>query len=71
MVHKLIIYTDNKKLTCKNFNTDRVLIWRQIIEEHGPDIKYIKSDKNTVADALSRFPLNENKETTHKSTYKK
>ena len=52
----LIIYKDHKNLTCYNFNTDIVLIWRIILEEYGPDIKYIKGDKNMVADALSRFP---------------
>ena len=36
---KLRINTDNKNITCKNFNTDRVLIRRLIIEEYGPDIQ--------------------------------
>ena len=36
------IYTDNKNLTCKNFNTDRVLRWRLILKEYDPDIEYIK-----------------------------
>ena len=35
---KLRIYNDHKKLTCKNFNTDRVLRWRLILEEYGPYI---------------------------------
>ena len=29
--HKLIMYTDHKRLNCNNFNTERVLIWRLII----------------------------------------
>ena len=40
--HKLRICTDHKNLTCENFNTDIVLIWRIILEEYGPDIEYIK-----------------------------
>ena len=36
------IYSDHKNLTCNNFNTDRVLRWRLIIEEYGPNIEYIK-----------------------------
>ena len=39
---RLRIYNDHKNLTCKNFNTNRVLIWRLILEECGPDIEYIK-----------------------------
>ena len=45
-------YTDNKTCTCKHFNTNRVLIWRLILEEYGPDIEYIQGEKNILADAL-------------------
>ena len=65
---KLRIYTDNKNLTCKKLNTDRVLRWRLILEEYGPDIEYIKGGKNIVSDTLSRITFNWNKETTQKST---
>ena len=34
----LIIYTHHKNLTCKHFNTDRLLRWRLILEEYGSDI---------------------------------
>ena len=61
---KLRIYTNHKDLTCEHFNTDRVLIWRLILEEYGPDIEYIKVEKNIVADGLSRITLNGNQETT-------
>ena len=47
------IYTGHKNLTCKNFNNRRVLIWRIILITYGPDIEYIKGEKNIVADALS------------------
>ena len=68
---KIRIYTNHKNFTCKNFNTERILIWRLILEEYGPDIKYIKGEKNILADALSRFTLNMNHKTTHKYTYQK
>ena len=64
---KLRIHTDHKNLTCENFNTNRVLRWRLIFEEYGPDIEYIKVKKNIVADVLSRIPLNGNQNNTHKS----
>ena len=36
----LRIYTDNKNLACENFNTDRILIWRLILEEYAPKVEY-------------------------------
>jgi hypothetical protein len=44
-------------LTYKNFNTERVLRWRLIIEEYGPEFYYVKGSKNIVADALSRVNI--------------
>ena len=66
-----MVYNAHRSLTCKNFNTYRVLRWRLILEEYSPEIEYIKGEKNIVADPLSRLPLNGNQETTKKSTYKK
>ena len=56
----LFLNTDHKNLTYKNFNTDRVIRWRLIIEEYGPNLKYIEGPKNIVADALSRLGLKDN-----------
>ena len=67
----LRIYTDHKSLSCKNFNTDRVVIWILILEEHGTDIEYIQGQKNILADALSILCKNVNQDTTQDSTYKK
>ena len=66
---QLKIYTDHKNLTCKNFSTDCILVWRIIQEEYSPYIVYITDNKNMVADALSHLPINKNQETTHESTY--
>jgi RNase H-like domain found in reverse transcriptase/Reverse transcriptase (RNA-dependent DNA polymerase) len=51
------VYTDHKNLTYKNFNTERVMRWRLILEEFGPDLNYVKGETNIVADALSRLNL--------------
>ena len=66
---KLKIYTDDKNLKCKNFDTDRILLWRVILEEYIPEIEYIQGNKNIVADALSRLPINGSQMTTHEKTY--
>ena len=42
LVQKLKIYTDNKNLTFKTFNTDRLLWCRIILEYYVTDIEYIK-----------------------------
>ena len=69
LCHKIRVYNDHKNLTCNNFNTNIVLIWRLILKEYGPNIKYIRGDKNIVSYALSRLTLNSNQETTKNSTY--
>jgi hypothetical protein len=56
---QIVVHTDHKNLTCKNFNTERVMRWRLILEEYGPELKYIKGEDNIVADALSRLDLME------------
>jgi hypothetical protein len=53
--HEIIVYTDHKNLTFKQYNTERVLCWRMIAEEYGPEIRYIQGEHNVVADALSRL----------------
>ena len=39
--------------------SQRVMRWRLILEESGPDIKHIKGEDNIVADAISRLPMSE------------
>ena len=34
--------------------------WRLILEEFGPELKYIKGENNVVADALSRLEKSPN-----------
>ena len=60
--YKVIVHTDHKNLTCKNFNTERVMRWRLVLEEFGPELNYIKGENNVVADALSRLDMDNNRE---------
>ena len=36
--------------------------WRLILEEFGPELKYIKGENNVVADTLSRLEKSPNQE---------
>jgi hypothetical protein len=49
------VFTDHQNLTYKNFNTERVMRWRLILEEFGPELIYLPGEENIVADALSRL----------------
>ena len=42
---------------CVNFNLERVMRWRLILKEYGPELRYIKGESNLVADALSRLDM--------------
>ena len=56
------MYTDHKNLSYTNFNTDRVMRWRLILEEYGPELIYTEGSTHIVADALCRLdnePTNE------------
>ena len=36
--------------------------WRLILEEFGPELKYIKGENNVVADALSCLKMSDNQD---------
>ena len=57
-----MVYTDHKNLIYSFFYTERVMCWRLILEEFGPELKYIKGENNVVADALSRLEMSDNQE---------
>ena len=57
--HEIEVFTDHKNLTCKTFNTERVMRWRLSLEEFGPKLTCVKGANNIVADALSRMRLSE------------
>jgi RNase H-like domain found in reverse transcriptase len=55
--HAIRVFTDHQNLTSKNLNTERVMQWRLLIEEFGPEFHYVKGSSNVVADALSRLDI--------------
>ena len=56
--HTVIVHTDHKNLLYVNESRACVLRWQLLIEEFGPEFKYIKGESNVIADALSRLPIN-------------
>jgi hypothetical protein len=56
--HEIVVHTDHKNLThpTSMHTFDRVLRQRLLLKEYGVNIHYIKGEKNTVADVLSRLP---------------
>jgi len=52
----LNVYTDHLNLTYSNFNTQRVLRWRVMLEEFQCNWFYLAGKLNVLADAFSRLP---------------
>jgi hypothetical protein len=55
------VHTDHKKITYAKSTSDRVMRWRLLIEEFGPEFRNIKGKQNLIADALSRLELDDSK----------
>jgi len=52
-------FTDHKNLVCKQFNTERVMRWRLLLEECGPKLMCVKGVSNVGAGTLSRPEMSE------------
>jgi RNase H-like domain found in reverse transcriptase len=55
--HRIRIFTDHQNLTYKNFNTERVMQWRLLVEEFGPEFIYVNRTSNVVTDALNHLNI--------------
>jgi len=53
------VFTNHKNLVYKHFNTERVMQWRLLLDEFGPNLTYVKGSNNIVADALSQLEITE------------
>jgi hypothetical protein len=60
--YKIIVHTDHKHLTYAKSTSDRVMRWRLLIEEFGPELRHIKGRHKLIADALSRLDLDDSSE---------
>jgi hypothetical protein len=56
------VHTDHKKLTYAKSTSDRVMHWRLLIEEFGPEFRHIKGKHNLIDDTLSRLELDDSSE---------
>ena len=52
------VFSDHKNLVHSTTlsQSQRVMRWRLILEEFGPDIQHVSGEDNVVADAMSRLP---------------
>jgi hypothetical protein len=56
------VHTDHKKITYAKITSDRVMHWRLLIEEFGPEFRHIKGKNNLIDDSLSRIELDDSSE---------
>jgi len=57
--YEIEVFSDHKNLVhaATLSESQRVMRWRLILEEYGPNIKHISGKDNIVADAISRMPM--------------
>jgi transposase InsO family protein len=52
---QIIIHTDHRNILYKKLSSDRIIRWRLLLEEYGPEYVHVSGKDNVVADALSRM----------------
>jgi hypothetical protein len=48
-----VVHTDHRNILYKKLSNDRIICWRLLLEEYGPEYVYVSGKDNVVADALS------------------
>lgn len=68
--YSIRVFSDHKNLVhaATLSQSQRVMRWRLILEEFGPDIQHISGEDNIVADAISRLPTTTNEDQNEQST---
>ena len=51
---RLTLHADHKNVLCRPMQTERIVRWRQMLEECGPQFVHAKGEDNVVADSMSR-----------------
>jgi hypothetical protein len=54
---KIIVHADHMNIVYGNLTNDRIVRWRLLLEEYGPEYRHIAGKDNAVAGALSRLPM--------------
>ncbi len=59
----ITVKIDHMNLTRDDIQSQQLLNWRFLIEEFAPTLTYVRGSDNTGADFLSRYPLQDEKQT--------
>jgi putative transposase len=59
---QIIVHTDHRNILYKKLSSDRIIRWRLLLEEYGPEYVHVSGKDNVVADALSRMEAYSNKD---------
>ncbi len=54
---RIIVHTDHLNLPYDKLASNRLIRWRMLIEEFGPQFKHVEGHNNVVADTLSRIEI--------------
>jgi hypothetical protein len=52
---QIIIHTDHRNILYKKLSSDRIIRWRLLLEEYGPEYVHVKGKDNIIANALSHM----------------